>query len=153
MKLQDFLQPQAVLADLPGDTAAEVLAELCRPVAARPTAWTPAAWSRMLLDREKLGSTGVGDGVAIPHGKLAGLPALVAAFGRSPRGSTSAPPTARPARLFFALFAPENSAGAHLKALARVSRIFRSPAFREAILAAPDAAAIHRLIEAEDGRA
>ena len=107
---------------------------------------------QVLLDREKLGSTGVGDGVAIPHGKLPGLPALVAVFGRSRQGVEYRAADGKPARLFFALFAPENSAGAHLKALSRVSRVFRLPAFREAIMAAPTAEEIHRLILAEDGQ-
>ncbi len=151
MKIQDFLQPQAVVADLTGTTAAEVLAELCRPVA-QAQGLDAARLVQVLLDREKLGSTGVGDGVAIPHGKLPGLPALVAVFGRSRQGVEYRAADGKPARLFFALFAPENSAGAHLKALSRVSRVFRLPAFREAIMAAPTAEEIHRLILAEDGQ-
>jgi PTS system nitrogen regulatory IIA component len=150
VKIQDFLQPQSVLADLSGRTAAEVLAELCRPVA-QASGLDAARLVQVLLDREKLGSTGVGEGVAIPHGKLPGLPALIATFGRSRAGIDYRAADDKPARLFFALFAPENSAGAHLKALSRVSRIFRMPAFREAILAAPSAAEMHRLIVAEDG--
>jgi len=151
VKIQDFLQPQAVVADLTGTTAAEVLAELCRPVA-QAQGLDAARLVQVLLDREKLGSTGVGDGVAIPHGKLPGLPALVAVFGRSRQGVEYRAADGKPARLFFALFAPENSAGAHLKALSRVSRVFRLPAFREAIMAAPTAEEIHRLILAEDGQ-
>ena len=151
MKIQDFLQPQAVVADLTGTTAAEVLAELCRPVA-QAQGLDAARLVQVLLDREKLGSTGVGDGVAIPHGKLPGLPALVAVFGRSRQGVEYRAADGKPARLFFALFAPEHSAGAHLKALSRVSRVFRLPAFREAIMAAPTAEEIHRLILAEDGQ-
>ena len=150
MKIQDFLRPEAVVAELTGTTAAEVLAELCRPVA-QAQGLDQARLVQVLLDREKLGSTGVGEGVAIPHGKLPGLPTLVATFGRSREGVDYRSADGKPARLFFALFAPENSAGAHLKALSRVSRIFRLPAFREAILAAPTAAEIHRLIVAEDG--
>jgi PTS system nitrogen regulatory IIA component len=151
VKIVDFLRPEAVSANLAGRAAAEVLAELCRPVAAA-TGLEAGRLLQTLLDRERLGSTGVGEGVAIPHGKLGGLSGIVAAFGRAPEGIDFRAIDGRPARLFFALFAPESSAGAHLKALARVSRIFRSPAFREAILAAPDAAAIFRLIEAEDAR-
>ena len=149
MKIQDFLQPQAVVAELTGTTAAEVLAELCRPVA-QANGLDAARLVQVLLDREKLGSTGVGDGVAIPHGKLPGLPALVAVFGRSRAGVEYRAADGKPARLFFALFAPENSAGAHLKALSRVSRVFRVPAFRDSILAAGSAEEIHRLILAAD---
>ena len=104
-----------------------------------------------LLDREKLGSTGIGEGVAIPHGKVPGLPGLMASFGRA--AGDGLPRHRRAAtHLFFALFAPENSAGAHLKALARISRISKNPAFRDAILKASDAAEIYRLIEAEDAK-
>jgi PTS system nitrogen regulatory IIA component len=149
VKIQDFLRPQAVLADLQGRTAAEVLAELCRPVA-QANGLDAARLVQVLLDREKLGSTGVGDGVAIPHGKWPGLPALVATVGRSREGIEYRAADGKPARIFFALLAPENSAGAHLKALSRVSRIFRVAAFREAILAAPSSEEIYRLILAED---
>jgi len=151
VKIVDFLRPEAVNASLAGRTPAEVLAELTRPIATA-TGLDAGRLLQTLLDREKLGSTGVGEGVAIPHGKLPGLAGIVAAFGRAPEGIDFRAIDGRPARLFFALFAPESSAGAHLKALARVSRIFRSPAFRDAILSAPDAAAIFRLIEAEDAR-
>jgi len=105
-----------------------------------------------LLEREKLGSTGIGEGVAIPHGKVPGLPGLIASFGRSVQGIDFRAIDGRPTHLFFALFAPENSAGAHLKALARISRIFKNPAFRESILRAPSAEEIYRLIEAEDAK-
>ena len=105
-----------------------------------------------LLDREKLGSTGIGEGVAIPHGKVPGLPGLVASFGRSVPGVDFRAIDGRPTHLFFTLFAPENSAGAHLKALARISRIFKNAAFRDAIMKAADAAEVYRLIEAEDAK-
>jgi PTS system nitrogen regulatory IIA component len=151
VKLVDFLRVEAVLPDLAGRTAPEVLAELCRPVAAQ-YGLDATRLLQTLLDRERLGSTSVGEGVAIPHGRLAGLPALSAVFGRSPAGVEFRGVDGKPVRLFLALFAPENAAGLYVKVLARVSRLFRVPAFREAILAAPDAASIHRLIEVEDGR-
>jgi PTS system nitrogen regulatory IIA component len=149
VKIVDFLRPEGVLPALAGRSAPEVLAELCRPVAAQQ-GLDPTRLLQTLLDREKLGSTSVGEGVAIPHGRLAGLPALTAVFGRAPGGVEFRAVDGKPVRLFLVLFAPENAAGLYVKVLARVSRIFRSPAFREAILAAPDAAAIHRLIEVED---
>jgi PTS system nitrogen regulatory IIA component len=151
VRITDFLQPEAVLPDLAGRAAPEVLAELCRPVTAQH-GLDATRLLQTLLDREKLGSTSVGEGVAIPHGRLAGLPALTAVFGRAPAGVEFRAVDGKPVRLFLALFAPENVAGLYVKVLARVSRLFRSPAFREAILAAPDAAAILRLIEDEDAR-
>lgn len=151
MRLIDFLRPEAVLPDLGGRSAPEVLAELCRPVAAQH-GLDATRLLQTLLDREKLGSTSVGEGVAIPHGRLAGLPSLTAVFGRAPGGVEFRAVDGKPVRLFLALFAPENAAGLYVKVLARVSRLFRAQAFRDAILAAPDAAAIRRLIEEEDGR-
>ena len=107
----------------------------------------------VLTEREKLNTTGIGEGVAIPHGKLAGLPRLYASFGVSRPGVDFSSIDGRPTQLFFALIAPENSAGIHLKALARISRLFRSPQFRESILQAPDAGRIYALIAEEDARA
>jgi PTS system nitrogen regulatory IIA component len=151
MKIVEFLRPDAVLASLSGQTGQAVLSELCRPLAASQKV-DGQRLLETLLDREKLGSTGIGEGVAIPHGKVNALPGLMASFGRSRAGVDFRAIDGKPTHLFFALFAPENSAGAHLKALARISRIFKNPAFREAILAAPDAAEIYRLIEAEDAK-
>ena len=87
-----------------------------------------------------------------PAGKVPGLPALMASFGRSGPGIEFRAIDGRPTHLFFALFAPENSAGAHLKALARISRIFKNASFRDAILKAPTAEEVYRLIEVEDAK-
>ena len=151
MKLVDFLKPEAVIADLSAGGAAGVLAELARPVA-QAFQLEERRLAEVLLEREKLGSTGVGDGVAIPHAKVPGLPALAASLGRAPRGVDFKAIDGRPTRLFLALFAPEHSAGLHLQALARVSRLFKSAAFREALLAASDAAAMWMLVRQEDAR-
>ncbi len=151
MKIVEFLRPDAVIANLSGQTGQAVLSELCRPLAAAHRV-DAQKLVETLLDREKLGSTGIGEGVAIPHGKVPGLPGLMASFGRAPQGIDFRAIDGRPTHLFFALFAPENSAGAHLKALARISRIFKNPGFREAILKAGSADEIYRLIEAEDAK-
>jgi PTS system nitrogen regulatory IIA component len=151
MKIVEFLQPGAVVGDLVGTSPPAVLAELARPLASSHRL-DPQRLTEILLEREKLGSTGIGDGVAIPHGKVPGLPLLMACFGRARNGVDFKAIDGKPTHLFFALFAPENSAGAHLKALARISRIFKNPGFRDAILQAPDAAEIYRLIETEDAK-
>jgi PTS system nitrogen regulatory IIA component len=151
MKIVEFLRPEAVIASLVGQTGQAVLQELCRPL----VTVHKVDGQRLLdtlLDREKLGSTGIGEGVAIPHGKVPGLPGLLASFGRSTAGVDFRAIDGRPTHLFFALFAPENSAGTHLKALARISRIFKTPSFRDAILHAASAEEIFRLIEAEDAK-
>jgi PTS system nitrogen regulatory IIA component len=151
MKIVEFLRSDAVIADLSGQTGTAILAELCRPLAAAQRV-DAQRLVETLLDREKLGSTGIGEGVAIPHGKVPGLPGLMASFGRSTPGIDFRAIDARPTHLFFALFAPENSAGAHLKALARISRIFKNSTFRDAIMRARSADEIFRLIEAEDAK-
>ncbi len=151
MKIVEFLRPDAVIANLSGQTGPAVLAELCRPIGAGQRIDAQRLVDT-LLDREKLGSTGIGEGVAIPHGKMPGLPALVASFGRSVPGVDFRAIDGRPTHLFFTLFAPENSAGAHLKALARISRIFKNPSFRDAIMKAATAEEVYRLIETEDAK-
>jgi PTS system nitrogen regulatory IIA component len=151
MKIVEFLQPDAVVDDLAGTSAQAILTGLSRPLAASHKL-DAQRLLETLLEREKLGSTGIGDGVAIPHAKVPGLPVLMASFGRSKAGVDFKAIDGKPTFLFFSLFAPENSAGAHLKALARISRIFKSPAFRESIMKAKDAAEIYRLIESEDGK-
>jgi PTS system nitrogen regulatory IIA component len=151
MKIVEFLRPDAVIESLSGQTGHAVLVELCRPVAAA-NRMDAQKLVETLLEREKLGSTGIGDGVAIPHGKVAGLPGLLASFGRSRDGVDFKAIDGKRTFLFFTLFAPENCAGAHLKALARISRLFKNPPFRDAILHAADAAGIYRLIEQEDGK-
>jgi PTS system nitrogen regulatory IIA component len=151
MKIVEFLRFDAVIAHLSGTTGPAVLSELCQPLAAAHRVDAQKLLDT-LLEREKLGSTGIGEGVAIPHGKVPGLPGLMASFGRAVGGIDFRAIDGRPTHLFFALFAPENSAGAHLKALARISRIFKNPAFRDAILRAGSAQEIYRLIEVEDGK-
>lgn len=151
MKIVEFLRADAVIANLSGQTGSAALVELCRPLAATQKVDAQRLVDT-LLDREKLGSTGIGEGVAIPHGKVPGLPGLMASFGRSVGGIDFRAIDGRATHLFFTLFAPENSAGAHLKALARISRIFKNASFREAIMNARNAEEIYRLIETEDAK-
>jgi PTS system nitrogen regulatory IIA component len=151
MKIAEFLREDLVLDDIVAKDKAGALAELCGAIA-RVHHLDAAKLVEVLQEREKLGSTGIGEGVAIPHGKLAGCSGLLAAFGRSKGGVDFQSIDGKPTYLFFALFAPENSAGIHLKALARISRLFRNPALRKAISEAADAKAIFKLISEEDAK-
>jgi len=151
MKITEFLQQTAVIDDLVGSTPDEVLTELCRPLSAS-TGLETQRLAETLLDRERLASTGVGDGLAIPHGKVPGLSGLVAGFGRSRAGVDFNAPDRKPAALFFTLFAPESGRGLHLHALARISRLFKNTAFRESLLQAKDAAEMYQLLVAEDAK-
>jgi PTS system nitrogen regulatory IIA component len=152
MKIAEFLREDLILPELRSMDKPGVLREICEVIARRNPQLNAARLTEVLLEREKLGSTGVGDGIAIPHGKLAGLPGLLAAFGRSRAGIDYQAIDGKPTHLFFVLFAPENSAGIHLKALARISRLFKTPSFRTAVVEAHDAAAIHRQIADEDAK-
>jgi PTS system nitrogen regulatory IIA component len=152
MKIAEFLREDLILPELRSTDKASVLREICEVIARRNPQLDAARLTEVLLEREKLGSTGVGDGIAIPHGKLAGLQGLLAAFGRSRAGIDFQAIDGKPTHLFFVLFAPENSAGIHLKALARISRLFKTPSFRAAVVEAQDAAAIHRQIAEEDAK-
>lgn len=152
MRIAEFLSPQAVVADLKARDKPEVLRELSAALAHAHPTLKAERLVEVLREREKLGSTGIGEGVAIPHGKLPGLGSLVAAFGVSRQGVDFEAIDGKPTHLFFALVAPENSAGVHLKALARISRLFKNPRFRASILEAPSLEAIHALIVQEDAR-
>jgi PTS system nitrogen regulatory IIA component len=152
MRIAEFLREDLVFPDLAATDKAGVLGELCAGLARAFPALPAARLTETLLEREKLGSTGIGEGVAIPHGKLPGIPGLIAAFARSRRGVDFASIDGKPTQLFFVLFAPDNSAGLHLKALARISRLFKQPQFRQSILAADGAPAIFKIISDEDAK-
>ncbi len=153
MKIAEFLNPQAVICELSSKGKPEVLQELSRSLAAAHPELSAPRLVEVFQEREKLGSTGIGEGVAIPHGKLPGLGKLLATFGVSRSGIDFEAIDGKPTHLFFALVAPENSAGVHLKALARISRLFKNPKFRDSILGAQTSAEIYALIAQEDAKA
>lgn len=153
MKIAEFLSPDAIIANLASRSKGGVIEELSEPLSRASPGLKTQRIADVLEAREKLGSTGIGDGVAIPHGKMGELPRLVASFGISREGVNFDAIDGKPTHLFFALVAPENSAGVHLKALARISRLFKSPQFRQAILEARTPAEIYQLISTEDSRA
>src|SRR5436189_5618794 len=134
MRIAEFLREDLVFPDLAAGDKGGVLGELSAGLAQAYPSLTAGRLTEVLLEREKLGSTGIGEGIAIPHGKLPGIPGLVAAFARKRSGVDFAAINGKPTFLFFVLFAPDNSAGLHLKALARISRLFKQPQFRQAIV-------------------
>ncbi len=154
MKIEDILSEDLVLADLGAHSKPEVLVELADALTTRHQELNldKARLVGALEDRERLNSTALGDGVAIPHGKLPGLRRVLAAFGRSRAGVDFQSLDGKPTHLFFLLVAPEDSAGAHLKALARISRLLKDPGFRARLLEAPDAQMIWTIIRDEDAR-
>jgi nitrogen PTS system EIIA component len=152
MKVTDFLAGDMVVAELAADTKAGVLAELSRHLAARVESVDPEVLRKVLEERELLASTAIGDGIAIPHGKLDAVGRLVGALGRAPTGIEFESIDGKPTYLIFMLVAPASSTGVHLKALARLSRLFRDAEFRQRLMAAPDAAAMYRVIVEEDAK-
>lgn len=153
MRIQDILPPEAVVDGLRAETKEGVLRELSEAVCRRHPDLSPDRVTAILMDREGLGSTGIGDGVAIPHGKIPGIDRLFAVFGRSPGGVQFASLDGKPARLFFLILAPENSAGMHLKALARISRLLKDQRFRGRLLAAEGVDGLSQVLREEDERA
>lgn len=152
MKITEILTPELVLPELHGTTKSDILRELARCLAAKFTDINIDELAAVLAERERLGSTAIGDGIAIPHGKIRGATRIIGAFGRHRTGVDFESLDGGPTQLFFVLIAPEDSTSLHLKALARVSRLLKDTAFRERLLAAPDADSIYRLIVEEDGR-
>ena len=152
MKITDILTADMVVPALRGRTKGEIIDELAGVVAAGHPEIDRARLVQALEDRERLNSTALGEGVAIPHGKLPGLRRVVAAFGRSPGGVDFQSLDGKPTHLFFLLVAPEDSAGAHLKALARISRLLKDEAFRRRLIEAGTANELYAIIREEDDR-
>ncbi len=153
MRIVEFLKVEAVVPALAARSKPDVLKELATSLARANPAITEGRFHTVLEEREKLVSTGMERGVAIPHGRLAELPGLTACFGVSREGLDFQSHDGQRTHFFFALVAPENSAGLHLKALSKINRLFRSEALKEAILHATTAQDIYALIAAEDAKA
>jgi PTS system nitrogen regulatory IIA component len=152
MKIMDILVRDAVILDLDSDTKDDVLAEMARSLAEAEPSIEADRLLEVLRERESLQSTGIGEGVAIPHGKMPGLERLLASFARSVNGVDFASIDGQTTRLFFLLVVPEHSGGQHLKALARISRFFRDPGFRQRLEAAASLDDIFKSIEEEDAK-
>jgi PTS system nitrogen regulatory IIA component len=111
---------------------------------------SPEEMVRVLMDRERLGSTGIGEGIGIPHGKMKNLESLYLGVGLSRKGIDFESIDGKPAHIFFLLVTPENSTGLHLKVLARISRILKNEPFREKLLDSADRDEIYEAIRKED---
>ena len=152
MKIMDILVKDGAILDLASDTKEAVLEEMARAMAAAEPALRAERLQQVLMDRETLQSTGIGEGVAIPHGKISGLDRIVASFARSVKGVDFESIDGQPTHLFFLLVVPEHSGGQHLKALARISRFFRDTEFRQKLIGAASLEDVFRTIEEEDAK-
>ena len=150
MKILDILDKECIIPELRSRTKEEVLEELTGALLSCKANLDKEALVEVLLERERLGSTGIGDGIAIPHGKVQDLDELVLSFGRSTQGIEFDSMDGRPTHLFFLLIAPENSAGIHLRALAKISRLLKSSPFRQRLLEAGTEEELFQVIQEED---
>jgi PTS system nitrogen regulatory IIA component len=150
MNIMEILVKDAVILDLGVRTKRDVLAEMAAALAKVEPRIEADRLLDVLLEREALQSTGIGEGVAIPHGKMPGLDHLVAAFARSSEGVDFESIDGQPTHHFFLLVVPEHSGGQYLKALARISRFFRNAAFRQRLADAESLEQVIGAIEEED---
>jgi len=147
MKLGDYLAKDLVLPELMSDTKSDVLKELIAPVGVKYPEMDTDQAVRVLLDRERLGTTGIGDSIAIPHGKLEDLEQVVVVVGRSLKGVEYDALDHNPCSIFFLVLAPEQVAGMHLRVLAQISRLLKDEEFRKAFMEAGGFESLWQLIK------
>jgi len=152
MKIKDFISPASISVDLGSSAKMDVLAELGGLLAKASPRADEETITRVLVERERLATTGIGEGVAIPHGKLGDVSALCGAVGISRTGVQFDSVDGNPVHIFVALLAPANSASDHLKALARISRLLKDPDLRARLLEAKVPREAHDILLEEDGK-
>ncbi len=152
MKITKFLDIRSIEANLGASNKPGVLRELVGLILRVEPQLDPNVLVETLDRREKLQSTGIGNGVAIPHGRTDCIDRIIACVGRSTHGVDFQSLDGQPTQLFFTLFVPEAAQGAHLKALARLSRLLKNDETRQKLLDASDAEAMYRIIEEEDSQ-
>lgn len=152
MKLSDFLDEESIVPELKNIDKRSILVELSEALFAADKIKNIDETVKILLEREKLGSTGIGEGIAIPHGKLKNIDDIVIAFGRSAAGVDFDSMDGAPVHLVFLLLAPENSASSHLKALALISRLLKDLSFREKLQRAGSQHALFQTIIQEEDK-
>ena len=152
MKIMEFLSKKAMTINLKASDKEGVIRELVELLSKAGEIKNKEELVKALLTRESLGSTGIGQGIGIPHAKSSAVKSLVAAFGLSQQGVNFDSLDGEPTYIFFLLIAPEESAGPHLKALARISRMLKDKYFREMIRKSKDEKEVLKIIEEEDSK-
>ena len=152
VKIMDFLNPKAISVDLKSRDKQSAIKELADLLSTAGEVKNKEELIRILMDRETLGSTGIGQGVGIPHGKSPRVKKLVAALGISKQGVDFESLDGEPVYIFFLLVAPSVSAGPHLKALARISRLLKDKYVRDALRKSADIKGVLKLIKEEDAK-
>ena len=146
MQLDQILKIEFINANLSARNKDEALAELINTIIQGGIKLKHSSIIEILTQRENLGSTGIGDGVAIPHGKIPELDEIIVAFGRSMEGIPFNSLDGKPVHLFFLLLAPENSSGQHLKILAKISKMLKDVDFRKKLLKAKSQSDLYKII-------
>ena len=145
MNISDLLAPEAVLASLKAQNKKQLLQELAARAHAR-TGLPEKQIFETLIERERLGTTGVGSGIAIPHGRMAGATAITGVFAKLESPIAYDAVDGQPVDLIFMLLAPENAGADHLKALARIARLLRDQDVAKKLRASRDAQAIYSVL-------
>jgi len=146
MELNQILKLEFINADLSAKNKDEALLEMVNTIIHGGIKLDNSRIVEILKQRENLGSTGIGEGVAIPHGKAASLHDIVMAFGRSTKGIAFDSLDGKAVHLIFLLLAPENSAGQHLKILAKISKMLKEADFRQKLLNAASQSDLYKII-------
>jgi len=150
LKIAEILQEQCVVADIRGKTKKEIITELVEALANARLVKDVEPVVNVVMDREKLGSTGIGNGVAVPHGKLKNINNIMCAFGRSQNGVDFDAVDRAPVHIFFLVLAPEDSASLHLKVLSRITKILRDQSLRKKIIKLSNVHELYMSILEED---
>lgn len=150
MKIMDYLNEESVIPALQGTDKRTILKELSSVLVKPCQAASVEELLQVLLDREKLGSTGIGEGIAIPHGRLKKLKNFFISFGRSPQGVDFDSIDQKPSQLFFLVMAPENSAVDNLKLLSRIVTLLKEPSFKKRLMEAHSQKELFQIISEED---
>jgi len=150
MKITDYLKEEWVIPELQGSDKRSVLKELCNVLVKPCEVSSSDDLLQVLLDREKLGSTGIGEGIAIPHGRHKKLKRFFVSFGRSKKGVDFDSIDHKPCQLFFLVMAPENSAIDNLNLLGRIAKLMKDPSFKKRLLSAKTREEIFKIISEED---
>ena len=150
MKLSQIIEQGDIIPELKAENKVGVLEELAEVICKHEPLLKKERLVQILMDREKLGTTGIGDGIAIPHGKIDVLKNPLLSFGKSKKGIDYDAIDNKPVYLFFLLVAPENSSGLHLHILARIAKLLKNNKFKKSLMEADTKEEIYKIITEAD---
>ena len=152
MKITDILKQESIIENLVSTDKASTLEELSIFLKSKGLVSNKENLLNALMEREKLGSTGIGENVAIPHAKISEINQIITIFGRSKEGIEFDSLDKKPVHFIYLVLAPANSSGQHLKVLARISRLLKNKPLRESIISATETNQIYSIIADEDSK-